>query len=363
MGKIINSSDVSLEFKPWTDKKCRITRLQVIEQIGGKIPNGEIDMILDDKEVEKMITDQNTGTISITDEKEKGLSYKFDVWITEREYYENILKIKFVCIKDLSFFTKRITTYHQGGIKSTIGSLYPGDQDFRIEPSVSDDIVFYQNCETNYEMCKRLCYAYKHKSIFSFGWDGLIIKDLRGLKDHDGNDESQDDPKLRLTLETDRLSVQTQTYNLKYDKYLNHESFSAWEDTGDKESTTGSYSEVMSRNAKVMMNYKEYRVMGKDSAELISNAWNNKSLMDSDGYTSLKIVQPDMPHYKLGDVVLYERALQEKSLPWKNYLITSNELFFSVDGNRIMDPNGFRFSWTSYLYGLEDGDWSKDPSA
>ena len=90
MGKIINSSDVSLEFKPWTDKKCRITRLQVIEQIGGKIPNGEIDMILDDKEVEKMITDQNTGTISITDEKEKGLSYKFDVWITEREYYENI---------------------------------------------------------------------------------------------------------------------------------------------------------------------------------------------------------------------------------------------------------------------------------
>ena len=65
MGKIINSSDVSLEFKPWTDKKCRITRLQVIEQIGGKIPNGEIDMILDDEEVEKMITDKNTGTISI----------------------------------------------------------------------------------------------------------------------------------------------------------------------------------------------------------------------------------------------------------------------------------------------------------
>ena len=50
MGKIINSSDVSLEFKPWTDKKCRITRLQVIEQIGGKIPNGEIDMILGDED-------------------------------------------------------------------------------------------------------------------------------------------------------------------------------------------------------------------------------------------------------------------------------------------------------------------------
>jgi hypothetical protein len=310
-----------------------------------------------------MITDQNTGTISIVHEKKDGLSYEFDIWITEREYYENFLKIKFACIKNLDFFTKRITTTHQGGIKDIIESLYPGTSDFRIESSITDDIVFYQSCETNYETCKKLCYAFKDKSIFAFGFDGLLIKDLRGLKDHKGNDESQDDPKSRLTLETDRLSVQTQTYKLKYNKYLNHESFSAWEDTEDKESTTENYSEVMSKNAKVIMNYKEYRVMGKTSADLISNAWNNKSVMESKGYTSLRIVQPDIPHYKLGDVVLYERALQERSLPWKNYLIASNELFYSTDGNKIMDPNGFRFSWTSHLYGLEDGDWSKEPSA
>ena len=69
MGKLINSNDVSLEFKPWTDQKCRITRLQIIEQLGGEIPNGEIDMILGDEEkIEEMITQQNTGTISIVDE-------------------------------------------------------------------------------------------------------------------------------------------------------------------------------------------------------------------------------------------------------------------------------------------------------
>jgi hypothetical protein len=84
--------------------------------------------------------------------------------------------------------------------------------------------------------------------VFAFGWDGLMVKDLCGEKDHEGNTE----PKLEL--ETDRLSVQTQTYNLKYDKYLNHESYSAWEESD--ESTTGDFSEVASKNAKVIMNYK-----------------------------------------------------------------------------------------------------------
>lgn len=356
MGKLTNSGEVSFEFKPWTDQKCRITRLQIIEQLGGKIPNGEIDMILgNDPDTEEMITEQTTGTISIVDEKENGLSYNIDVYITDRNYYENILNIKFVCIKDPDFFIKRITTEHQGGIKSTIQSLYPGPTDIRIEPSGNDDTVIYQICETGYEICRRLCYSYKDQSIFAFGWDGLLIKDLCGEFDHEGNTE----PFLKL--EADRLTAQTDTYNLKYDKRLNSSSFSAWEDT--ENSTTGNtdFSSVMSKNCKVMMNYKDYRVMGIDSADFIGNAWNNINFIKSKGYSCLKIVQPDIPHYKLGDVVLYSRASQEKSIPWERYLIASNELFFSADANRKMDENGLRFSWTSYLYGLDEGTWSKDP--
>jgi hypothetical protein len=358
MGKILNAKDVSLEFTPWTDKKCRITRLQIIEQLGGEIPHGEIDMILGDgNEIEKMITDQNTGTISILDEKKYGLSFKFDVYITKRDFYENILEIKFVCINNLEFFTKRITTTHQGGIKSTIESLYPGLKDIRIEPSGNDDTILYQNCETNYEMCKKLCYSYKDKSIFAFGWKGLLIKDMCGDFDSQGNVEPC------LELETDRLSVQTQTYNLEYDKRVNNTSFSAWEH--QEESTTGNtdFAQVMSKNCKIMMNYKNYCVLGTKSAEMMGNSWNNTDRMRSNGYSSIKIVQPDMPHYELGDVVIYKRALQEKSLPWKNYLITSNELFFSADANQKVDEHGFRFSWTSDLYGLDEGVWSEEPKA
>ena len=361
MGKIINSKEVSLEFKPWTDKKFRITRLQIIEQLGGEIPNGQIDMILandpDDKETEAMITDQNTGTISIVDEKDYGLSYEFDVYITEREYYENLLSIKFVCIKDLTFFTERITTIHQDGIKAAIESLYPGNKDIRIEPSVSDEPILYQNCETGYEMCKRLCYSYKDDSIFAFGFDGLLLKDMCGDFDSQGNVEPC------LELETDRLSVQTQTYNLRYDKHVNNTSFPAWTDT-DK-STTGNtdFSKDISKNCKVMMNYRQYQVVGTGLDTHIGNAWNNVDRMNFQGYSCIKIVQTDMPHYKLGDVVLYKRALQEKSLPWKKYLVTSNELFFSTDANRVMDENGFRFSWTSKLYGLDEGKWSQEPNS
>jgi len=356
MGKIINSNKVSLEFKPWTDLEYRITRLQIIEQLGGEIPNGEIDMILgNDEESEKLITEQNTGIISIVDEKKYGITYNIDIYITEREYYENLLKLKFVCTKNLEFFTKRITTVHQGGIKDTITSIFPGTSDIRIEPSGNDNTILYQNCETNYEMCKRLCYSYKNKSVFAFGWDGLLVKDLCGDFDHEGNEE----PCLKL--ETDRLSVQTQTYNLRYNKHVNYTSFSAWEN--QEESTTGNtdFTQVMSKNAKVMMNYKGYQVLGIDSAEMIGNAWNNVDQMGFDGFSSVKIVQPDMPHYKLGDVVIYDRALQLKSLPWKNYLITSNELFFSMDENKKVDENGLRFSWTSNLYGLEEGTWSENP--
>ena len=359
MGKLTNAKNVSVEFLPWTNKKCRITRLQIIEQLGGEIPNGEIDMILgDDSETEKFITDQNTGTISITDEKKYGLSYKFDVYIVERKYFNNILKLKFIVTKNLEFFTNRITTTHQGGIKSTLESVYSaGPLDIRIDSSTPDTIL-YQNCETNYEFCRRLCYSYKDKSVFAFGWDGLLLKDMCGDFDSQGNVEPC------LELETDRLSTQSQTYNLEYNKNVNFKSFSAWEDQED--STTGNidYTQYMSKNCTVMMNYKKYMVLGKkDMGDYIGNYWNNKDLMKSSGYSYFKIVQTDMPHYKLGDVVIYKRALQERSLPWKNYLITSNELFFSADGNMVMDENGFRFSWTSLLYGLDEGIWSKEPKS
>lgn len=365
MGVIRNNNEISIEFTPWTDKLGRIVRLQMVEQLGGEIPRGEVDMFVagNEEEIKKLITDQKTGTIHIIDEKENGLEYKTDVYITDREFYENSLKLKFICTKDMNFYVKRITTYYKMGIKEAIEALFPDTPDrkeFRIEPANPEEKIWYQNDETNYDICKRLCYAYKKDSIFHFGWDGLMIKDLCGIKDSKGNVE----PKMRM--EVDRLATQTCTYDLNYNKSVNSFVYSAWDETSEKQSTTlaQDYSEFMSKNAKVSMNYKSYHVLGIDTYDYMKVAWDNLELMKNKGYTNLKVVYSDMPHYKLGDVVIYNRALQNEDneiLPWEDYLVTSNELFFSVDGNKQMDENGMRFSWTSNLYGLQEGKWSADP--
>ena len=367
MGAIRNNNDISIEFSPWTDSLGRITRLQMCEQLGGEIPHGEVDMFVagNEEEIKSLITDQKTGTIHIIDEKEGGLEYKTDVYITYREFYENSLKLKFVCTKDMNFYVKRITTYYKMGIKEAIEALFPDKKEFRIEPANPEEKVWYQNDETNYDICKRLCYAYKKKSIFHFGWDGLMIKDLCGIHDSKGNKE----PKMRM--EVDRLATQTCTYDLNYDKRVNSFVYSSWDEVEDKQSTTlaQDYAEFMSKRAKVSMNYASYQVVGIDLPviDLYDHwkvAWDNLELMKIKGYTNLKVVYSDMPHYKLGDVVIYNRALQNNDneiLPWEDYLVTSNEIFFSVDGNKQMDENGMRFSWTSHLYGLEEGAWSADP--
>ena len=358
MGKIYNSSQVCVEFSPWTDDhKFRITRLQMCEKLGGEIAHGEIDLFhTDERGSSVLITEQNTGTITFTDEKPGGLTYTVDIYITEREFYRNVVNLKFVCIPDIEFYTKRITTYYYKSIplKDKIRALYPGKVDFRDNDPDVPDITIFQNCETNYELCRRLCYSFKDKTIFTFGWDGLILKEICGLKDHEGNVE----PKLEL--EANRLTKQFEPYNLAYDKLQNHLPYDPW--PGPDESTTKTdYSGYMSKYFRVQMNYQEYNVVDTEHDPYMMNVWRNTRRMEFPGYTHFTIVATDMPHYKIGDVLIYDRAEQEEKIPWKYYLVTSNEIFYTVDASEKHDENGFKFSWTSHFYGIEDGTFSQQP--
>ena len=67
-----------------------------------------------------------------------------------------------------------------------------------------------------------------------------------------------------------------------------------------------------------------------------------------------------MPSYKLGDVVIYQRSEQEETYPFVNYLIMSNEVFYSIDGGDEVDSNGFKFSWTTIMVGLDSGIWADE---
>ena len=101
---IKNSKEVSVSLSPWTDKdgneaSFSLFRLHVQESIYGVIPRGEAELVYPrtDKALE-MIKNQETGTIEIIDNKENGLSYKFNIFITKRRTFNEILSIEFIKI-------------------------------------------------------------------------------------------------------------------------------------------------------------------------------------------------------------------------------------------------------------------------
>ena len=362
--KVINSSKISLEFTPWTDtvdgkSKYRITKLQLYEELGGAVPKGVMGLEHDGTdEALKLITEEDTGIIKLQDEKEDGNQYEIPIFITKRSYLFNIAHLEFVCIKDKTFFTTPVSANYPS-IKEAIQTLYPGKQDIRIEPSADvDGIPESQNGETAYEFLTKLCYSYKAKSVFAFGWEGLLIKDLQGDFDSRGNKE----PKLELT--GGKLLHATQPYQLNYNKLLNHDPYDPWKGTQQDDmfpTTKTDYTEVMPKNVGVMMDYEQYRIVGKNYLGHIQNLQTNRKLMDSNLYLDFEIRSTDMPSYKLGDVLIYKNKDEYNLNPFKTFLVKSNELFWtSDDSDGEVDWTGLRLSWTTKLVGLDKGTWTED---
>ena len=353
--RVFNTSDTTLEFTPWTDSGYRITSLHIIEKLGGTIPRGELSLLFSDEGgnmPSDFIKEQNTGTVKLKDEKEypNSIKYEFDVFITHRKFYGNYVDLEFVVTDDVEFFTKRVSTYHYKSIplQDKIRSLFPGTVDFRGTTPDVPDISVYQNCETNFELLTRLCYSYKKDSIFCYSWDGLIIKDMVGLSDHLGNAEPV------LELDTYRLVQQAEPYDLNYDKLQNHESFTPWSKP-DECTTDNDYSSFDSKYFTVQMDYQKYNVVEKEHEPYMTNTWLNTKKMNYPGNTTLKMVSTSMPHFKIGDAIKNVGEAKNISIkiPWKLFVVCSNELFYSVDENSKLDENGFKFSWTSYFYGID----------
>lgn len=61
-----------------------------------------------------------------------------------------------------------------------------------------------------------------------------------------------------------------------------------------------------------------------------------------------------MPKYKLGDILKYKRGEQKTELPFKLFLVRSNELFMAIEDSSSVGPDGESFSWTSLLSGVEE---------
>lgn len=355
------SSGISIEFAPWTDDgKFLITTLHMKEELGGEIARGSIDLRFDatDEVALKYITEQNTGILRLRDEKENGLSYEIPVCIYSRNHILDSIHLELLCVPSLEFSTKKNTVVFDD-INQAIEKLYPGNRDIRVSPdSGVDGIKEVQRCRSDYDFCNYLCKSFKKESVFSFGWEGLILKDRVGVNSY-GNEEPDEKMLLLNGTQFTVISSQKMTYNSNLTD--ERKPFFPFENS-EISLTSDDYSDREPKNVTSLMFGEEYHIVGREYAAHLENWKQNSKLLDSNLYYTVKIKGVDMPFYKIGDVIKLDRMAitegdKESSNPFKNYIVKSNEVFYADDNTKYVDENGFKFSWTSLLIGLDKGDW------
>ena len=366
-----NSNKISVSFSPWEDKGFKPDLLHIWEQLGGKQPSGVIEVSHDgNQEALDFITSQQTGIIKIADGKDGGQSYEFGIFIVDREQFNNKVHLKFTIIpkNDLqagkNFYTRpRSQTY--ASIPDAVESVWPGDKNTIIKNIEADgaliDKEVYQDNETGYSFLSKICNSWKYKSVFSFSWDGLVLKSI-------GDD-------AKVVTEINGGSGpwnQRSMASLKYDSNNNNSLFSPWtddnkeDDSNISKSTTGEkdFTNTQARFVTSSISRDTYKIHAPGYEVAEKNLRRNSEFR---GYSSISLVAQDMPKdWKIGDVVNYRRIdpsnsdKTEKDLPFSKYVVAGSEFFFSQNGASQTGPDGYDFEWIATLWGLTELDISKE---
>ena len=102
-----NSNNIVVSLEGWTDIGFSVVSLHLVEEIGGSLAHGILELWLpkEDKPLEN-ITNETHGTLRIIDEKKGGRYYEIPIFIEKRNYLKNTITLEFVCIGDEDFFTR-----------------------------------------------------------------------------------------------------------------------------------------------------------------------------------------------------------------------------------------------------------------
>lgn len=383
--KYTNSYNISAEVKPFTDSGFIFTKLFLYEELGGEVAYGKCDLLLtssnsDGEESIRLFDETTTGVINLEDGNPGGLIRTIPIFIYKKERNNNDAKIEFYCIGDKDFFiTKRNEIrnivldkegYEKevGGwpiTKESIESLYKGKSDIRVNSNILQDVKYDQTYETDYDACKKLCLGYKKNTVFCFGWEGLMLKDIIGDYNSFGKHEDKsitayDDGILKdMTIYEGSDFCNTTPYNDIFDKrLLNNSANNSWEES----EYNVDYS--ISKDFVVISNYDFSMIVDKDQAEFVSNILENKKYSESNMFMRMEITYTNKaPLYKIGDVVRYRANNRKTKFPFSLCLVQSNELLMISEGDGVADGdrNGFPYSWKVILLGLvKDGEILKD---
>lgn len=334
---------VVIDIQPFMSSGWKFTRLWMSEVVGGKIAEGEISLqaVGDDRSME-LVTKTHYITISMKS-PEGGVYYNsIKGFITTRSWTQNALDIKFLCIPDHKFFSEPLITLQTDptdALKQLWGKENQDSLHIRCKSDINNEVSLQQLGESNYKICKKLALSFKKNSIFCFGLEGFMIKDILGI-DSQGREEPAD-----LILGDGQVN-QTSGYNLNYNYKIYKQVENPWEDeeySGKKQ--TGLVTALTIDD--------EYYLVSPSHFGFLSNYVHNRNLMESRFYTSLTVVTPDaLPKFKIGDTVKYKRSTEKNTNPFMTYFVSKMTYFISTEGDK--DENGLQFSVTSILRGIGD---------
>ena len=307
MGKWIGPTGNTVTILPWTDKGFKFYVLDCREVLGGDIACGSIKMMHDgNEEALKMITDENTVEIRLGS-LELGDTMTIKGIITNRKYHKNLLDIEFSCIPDLDFVINRGTLSYND-IDTAIKSLWRGEIDNRTSTDLPSGIELNQAGEKDRDFLRTLCESYKKDTIYAFGLEGLLIKDIVGI-DSTGHKE----PYWTVLGGADMIQDKgpgNDRYRLNYDYRLYLKPEDPWETPVSKNLGTRIF------DNKYMITHSDYTIMRE-------NLYNNQRILNSKMYNQLHLIHTNFfQSYRLGDVVNYKRAGESDKVPFVIYIIS-----------------------------------------
>ena len=349
MAKWTSSTGNTVEILPWMEKGFKFISLNCEEVVGGTMAHGRVEMVYvpDQKDDNsEMIVSESEVTIKLGTTTE-GVVLRIKGIITSRSYLKNFFTFEFSCFPRPEFWTHRgnlVTTSIKGAIESLWGDT--SRIDYRgTETDLPEGITFSQASEYDYLYLQRLCKSYKKDTIFAFGLDGLLIKDLVGI-------DSTDHKEPHWTLPGNVHAIQDQgpeedRYELTYDPKL----YMKPEDPWEGETLKSKYWGVRTFD-------NTYRIMGTDESILRENQFWNDRIYKSNMYNQIHLKHTNfLQSYRLGDVVKYFRAGEKDKVPWKTYIISRIVYHYQAEPSpgTTPDPESFPFSLDYTLHCIEEG--------
>ena len=349
------SSNISVDFLPWSEMGLSISSLYLHEELGGSLAYGNAELItLITNDSLDCILRQYTGHINI--KREGGNIYEIDIFIINRKILKNSIILEFVCAKDKRFFTE-LKSLEYTDITNTLNSLYPGKIDIRSESDINNELPLRQFMETDQSFCIKLALSFKKNTIFAFGWEGFMLKDLKDGIDSKGEKEEYDSSKKTVNSSVIFGGVgaeETEPMMVNYDYNRFVVPWDPWKKPENDDSNSTDYSAFSPINSSTLKYHDNYITLGKEYTALVENYVYNQKLLSSNLFATKSIRVNDIPRFKLGDVITYKH-LSEKDIdyPFKTFLVKSNTFQILLNkGTKF--STGSTIKWDSDLVSLVD---------